>query len=127
MAFSPYNPFKTTATINRADFLRQPLYETEVVKEVQQHIQSEINAIHSHFPPYTRIVCMGYKGVGKTTILYYIKDMLDKAGIPNEILKTLPESLDELKVQIKVAEMKEFLKDNYFYVMIDHPDEIIGD
>lgn len=70
---------------------------------------------------------MGYKGVGKTTILYYIKDMLDKAGIPNEILKTLPESLDELKVQIKVAEMKEFLKDNYFYVMIDHPDEIIGD
>jgi predicted AAA+ superfamily ATPase len=126
MAFANYNPFKITATINRTDFQIQPFYETEVVKNVKRQILSDILAINNNRRPYTRLVCMGYKGVGKTSVLYYIEDLLKKEGIKAVIINSLPADLKDLQFLVRIPEFKEYLRDNYLYVLIDHPDSLRG-
>lgn len=124
MAFADYNPFKLTATLTRSDFVMQPFYETNIVKQIKAHIQSDIWAIQNNHRPYTRVVFLGHKGVGKTSVLFYIQDLLKQASIMSIIIDSFPASLEELKNILKMPELKEYLKDHYLYILLDHPDEV---
>ena len=134
MDFS-YNPFHDSGITNYEQFKIYPFLVFGALENITTRISQQIKQIqNNHFFP-ERMILLGERGIGKTSTLFFIKDMLDDKGIKTilfsrlfedekQILDTFNNSLSE-KYRSRRDQTSFFtLTSEPIYLLIDFPDAV---
>jgi len=86
------NPFGDWGIIRYDQFCKyqQALLISPALKQLQEHINSQLENIKTRFMCGDRVILNGVTGIGKTTSLYYIKQLADNQGVQTVWLNWIP-------------------------------------
>jgi len=132
-----YNPFNDSGITNYEQFSLYPFLIFGTLGTIQNRIQQQIKQIKDGYEFGDRLIIIGERGIGKTSTLFFIKEMLEKEGIQVELFSRLIEDgshLETLTAKIignplskkrieerrTIAEMTE----KPIYFLIDFPDTV---
>ena len=124
-----FNPFADSATLNYDQFRRYkfiPFRRWEIIKN---KINSQINQIKDNYFFGERLILLGQRGLGKTTSLFAIKEMLDSVGIRTLLFSRLIVDASHINTILNPnmlpqqwRETIESISEKPVYILIDFPD-----
>lgn len=118
----PFNPFIDSGISTFEQFKKYPFLLFGRMEILKRRIEQQIHQIKNGFPYGERLILIGERGIGKTSALYFLKEVLDRAGIKNFILTRLIEDGKQLEHNVG-ANLNDFSKEDC-YILIDFPDSI---
>jgi hypothetical protein len=116
LSFNPFNIFGMTDYQQFKDF---PCLESKSISQIKNMIN---NQIRDSFRFADRILLLGVPGIGKSTSLYYIYDMLSEAGCNVFLFDRMFIDEEDFNNQadVKLSEVSK----KPMYVLVDFPDTI---
>lgn len=130
-----YNPFYDAGITNYEQYKKYPFLIFGVLEQLKNRIAQQGEQITNNIPVGERLILLGERGIGKTSTLFFIRDMLLESMINTHTLSILPTDKEhyELLVQevissrlttkvIPIELIKETKKATY--ILIDFPDTI---
>lgn len=134
----PYNPFNDAGITTYEQFKLYPYLVFGTLKDIENRVREQINQIKNNFFFSERLIFIGDKGVGKTSALFFIKDMLEAHHIKVYYFSRLFSDLQSLhrdlnsKIQstapskeigeLRFNEEVKTLFNQPTYILIDFPD-----
>lgn len=116
------NPFSDEGIANYEQFKIYPYIIVNAMETIQNKINLDLKQIASGGYFGERILLIGSRGIGKTSALFFIKDMLDKSGVNNYVFSHLVQDAEHFKVFTN--EMLEEVTKDPVYLLIDFPDSL---
>jgi len=113
------NPFSEYAITDFDQYKRVPFLEMKGIQKIKKNIEGRIRD-NFYFPE--RLLLLGTRGIGKTSTLFFIKDMLDKSNTPNYLFSRLIDSSEQFRL-ITEEYLDNVTKKPVFF-LIDFPDSI---
>lgn len=135
-----FNPFHDAGITNYEQFKLYPFLVFSTLETIKNRITQQIKQIKDGHFFGDRVILLGERGIGKTSTLFFIKDMLNKENIRAEIFSRLIEDENHLKVILSTTSEGEVIDEGggkYFpmkgesfeeitnkpiYLLIDFPD-----
>lgn len=114
-----FNPFLEYSIAGYDQYKSVPFIEIKGAEMIKKTIEGRIRD-KFNFPE--RILLIGQRGIGKTSTLFFIKDMLDKAGTQNFIFSRLIDGAEQFRIITK--EYLENTTKKPLFIMVDFPDEV---
>lgn len=132
MAQFHYNPFHDVGITNYEQFKQYPCLVFGTLGTIKNRIHQQIEQVQNGYYFGERLIILGTRGIGKTSALFFIKDMLEGNHIRAEIFSRLVEDgehLNTLLSQNKNPRNKaevgiNNLSKNSIYFLVDFPDTI---
>ncbi len=140
-----YNPFHDAGIASYEQFKLYPFLVFGVLEIIKNRIQQQIKQIKDNYHFGDRLIILGERGIGKTSSLFFIEDMLKGAEVRTEIFSRLIMDTNHLEELIRGASLKSkfsrfednpqytsLIKSEPFYktsekpiyILIDFPDTI---
>lgn len=134
-----YNPFHDSGIINYEQFKLYPFLIFGILETIQNRIRQQITQIKEGHEFGDRLIILGERGIGKTSTLFFIKKILDEAGIRTELFSRLIEDDRHLNALLQNPEIPTLGKgtiyptktetlykmtENPIYFLIDFPDTV---
>jgi len=121
-----FNPFFDAGIANYEQYKQFPFLISSNIKIIKNRISQEIEQIENGYLFSDRLILLGMRGVGKTSTLFFIQDMLKKKNIRTILLSRLPEDAEHFEIlageEIGVGIFE--LSKKPVYILIDFPDDI---
>ena len=132
------NPFLDQGIVNYHQYKNYPFLVFGTLEVLKNRIEQQIAQIkHGDFYG-ERLVILGERGIGKTSALFFIKDMLEEAGIRVELFSRIFEDKVHLATLLSQKQSKPgelidnpIIKESFFeltndpiYFLIDFPDTV---
>ncbi len=115
-----FNPFYEYGILNYDQFKRYPFLVSSSLQILQNRITEQIN---SNYMFAERLILLGEKGIGKTSALFFIQDLLkEKNNCTVLFLSRLFEDFEHFDI-ISGKDLSEISK-NPVYILVDFPDTI---
>ena len=116
-----FNPFSEYSVTNYKQYKQVPFLETKCIKELKKMIEGQIRD-NFKFPQ--RHLILGERGLGKSSTIFFIRDILEKSNKLNIfVFSRLISGMEEFKNETGV-EFNEISKEK-MVMLIDFPDTII--
>lgn len=132
-----YNPFKDSGITNYEQFSLYPFLVFGTLGTIKNSIQQQIKQIKDGYEFADRLIILGERGIGKTSTLFFIKEMLEKAGIQVKIFSRLIEDASHLmtltteimgdphsRTRIEMKHTLGEMTKKPIYFLIDFPDTV---
>lgn len=114
-----FNPFAEYSITDFDQYKRVPFLEMKGIQMIKKNIEGRIRDKFI-FPE--RLLLLGKRGIGKTSTLFFIKDILDKNETPNFLFSRLIDSSEQFR--IITNEYLDTISQKPFFILIDFPDSI---
>ena len=75
-----YNPFNDSGIVNYEQFKQYPFLIFGVSETIKNRIEEQIKQIKNNYFFGERLILIGERGIGKTSALFFIHDLLKKNG-----------------------------------------------
>lgn len=113
------NPFSEFAIAEYSQFQKLPFLESDSIKEISNAIK---NQIRDDFRFSERLLILGMRGIGKTSCLFHVRDLLESSekGLNIITVSKLIANNEELEREAG-ADMKT-ISNSKTFVLIDFPD-----
>lgn len=133
-----YNPFQDAGITNYEQFKLYPFLIFGTLETINNKINEKINEVRGGYYFGERMILLGERGIGKTSSLFFIKDMLEESGIQVYYFTRLFEDIETIQARIKESierkegkwadvllpeKMRELFK-KPTYILIDFPDSV---
>jgi len=94
-----FNPFSDWGIIRYDQFCKyqQALLLSPGLKQIKEHVESQLSNIQARFLSGDRIILNGVTGIGKTTALYYIKQLTEAQKVQTVWLNMIPTTDDHFE------------------------------
>ena len=113
------NPFSEYAITDFDQYKRVPFLEIKGVQMIKKTIEGRIRD-NFYFPE--RLILLGQRGIGKTSTLFFIKEILDKSGTPNFMFSRLIDGAEHFRLMTE--ESLENVTKKPFFILVDFPDNV---
>ncbi len=117
-----FNPFFDSGISSYEQYKKFPFLVSSNLELVINRINQEIKQIQNNYFFSDRLILLGSRGIGKTSALFYLKDMLDSAGIKTFFFNRLFENMKHFELLSKIK-LWEVAKEPV-YILVDFPDTI---
>ena len=134
-----YNPFQDAGIMNYEQFKLYPFLVFGTLESIKNRIEEQIKQIKNGYFFGERLIILGDRGIGKTSSLFFIKDMLEEGELEVYYFTRLFEDEETIKMRLK-----EFVERKYgenktnlifkekigslfkkpVYILIDFPDSL---
>ena len=114
-----FNPFSEYSITDFDQYKRIPFLELQGVKLIKNIIK---NRIRDNFVFPERLLLLGQRGIGKTSTLFFIKNILDKNNTQNFTFSRLIESSDQFK--ISTGKFISDVSNEPVFFLFDFPDNV---
>jgi Cdc6-like AAA superfamily ATPase len=101
-----FNPFNDSGITNYDQYKLYPFLVFGTSEIIKTRLQQQINQVRKNFFYSERLIIIGEKGIGKTSILFFAKDMLEKNNVQVVLLSKLME--DEQHFEALVLASKNY-------------------
>src|SRR3989304_1705621 len=118
-----FNPFEDSGILSYEQFKKYPFIIVGNLKEVNEQINARIWQIKDKNFFGSRVILIGNKGIGKTSALFHIKDILENNNIKNFVFSNLIEDFSHFTVFTK-EKLELITQDNPVFILIDFPDSL---
>lgn len=132
-----YNPFHDAGITNYEQFKLYPFLVFGTLETIKNRINQQIKQIKKEYYFGERMIVVGERGIGKTSALFFIKDMLEDKGIKvvlfsrlfedeEQVLNTFNFSLSEKEKKRLLIGVSSFLEftNQPTYFLVDFPDTL---
>ena len=116
------NAFQDYSVTSYEQYKFNPFLVFGKLKLFKNKIENQIEHIKNNLFYGHRLLILGDKGVGKTSALFFIKDMLEEAEIKNFVFSHLIENNEHFRRVTK--EWLDSVTSSPVYILIDFPDTI---
>jgi len=128
-----FNPFCDTGIANYNQYKQYKFIKFRTHETLTNRIKQQISQINNNIFFGERLILIADRGLGKTSTLYYLKDLLQSDGIKTYLLNVLASDVESFiqninncmseaeKFKTKYASLYSF-KYESIYVLIDFPD-----
>jgi energy-coupling factor transporter ATP-binding protein EcfA2 len=116
-----FNPFVVYGITDYNQYKQFPFLETEYIKTITNTING---SIRDNFKFPERLLLLGNPGVGKTTSLFYIRDLLRESGKCAVYVFDKFFIDDDGFYSQKGVHLSEIIKKGKIYILVDFPDSI---
>lgn len=135
----PYNPFHDVGITNYEQFKLYPFLVFGTLESIKNRVEEQVNQIRNNHFFGERMIILGDRGIGKTSSLFFIKDMLeeseidvyyftrlfeDQETINARIREFVEKKLGEGRANLVVKEKINSLFKKPCYILVDFPDSL---
>jgi len=117
-----YNPFHDAGITNYEQYKLYPFLIFGTLDTIKNRITQQIKQIKSGHFFSERMIILGERGIGKTSSLFFVKDILEKEGIKVFLFSRVIEDADHF-FTITGRRFHEVC-DSPIYILIDFPDTL---
>lgn len=114
-----FNPFSEYSITDFNQYKRVPFLEIKGVQIIKKNIEGRIRD-NFRFPE--RLVLLGQRGIGKTSTLFFIKELLDKSESSNFLFSRLLDSAEQFR--LLTDKYLDDVSKEPFFILIDFPDSV---
>lgn len=100
------NPFLDQGIVNHEQFKLYPFLVFGTLNVLKNRIKQQIEQIKHNDYFGERLIIAGERGIGKTSSLFFIRDMLSESGIRVELLSSIFNDEDHLAILLKKKESR---------------------
>jgi hypothetical protein len=118
----PYNPFNDAGITNYEQFKLYPFLVFGTLETIKNRINQQIVQVKDGHFFSERMIVIGERGIGKTSTLFFIKDMLEEHDIRVELFSRLIEDAEHF--QIITGDFLAKTSTKPLYILIDFPDTV---
>lgn len=122
MASLKFNPFSDSAIVNYDQYKKYPFIPFGNWEVIKNRITGQVNQIKEGYFYGERSILIGSRGIGKTTTLFALKDILEENNIRVELFSRLVEDAEHFR--ILTGENIGNVSMNPLYILIDFPDTL---
>lgn len=117
-----FNPFSDSGITNFEQYKLYPFLVFGALETAKNRIGQQIKQIKNKHFFGERLIILGERGIGKTSTLCFIKDLLDQAEIKNFLFSRLLQDPDHFE---KISgEYLAIASEDPIYILIDFPDTV---
>lgn len=95
-----YNPFNDSGIVSYEQFKNYPFLVFGNIEEIKNRINEQITQIKDGYFFGERLIFLGERGIGKTSSLFFIHDMLKENNIQSFLFSRLIEDSNQLDVSL---------------------------
>lgn len=117
-----FNPFKDFGITTAQQYKKYPFLCFGTLGGIKLRVEQQIRQIKNGYTAGERVIILGEKGIGKTSTLFFIKEMLDEEHIKNFLLSRLISDMECYELLTGEGFFESTQKD--MYILIDFPDSI---
>jgi len=117
-----YNPFSDAGITNYEQYKLYPFLVLGTLDRIKNRITQQIIQIKDKYYFGERLIILGERGIGKTSTLFFIKDMLKESNITTCLFSRLVEDAEHFKV-ITGGSVSD-VSASPCYILIDFPDTL---
>lgn len=124
-----YNPFKEYGITTYEQFKKYPFLIFGAINNINKNLEEQVKHIQNNYFFGDRLILLGERGIGKTSTLFFIKNLLESNGVDVRIFSRLIEDKDHYDRLVSFAEGIEgkYYSDDIqkpIYILVDFPDTI---
>lgn len=123
---TPNSPFEITSVLTEYQFKEFPFIEFgNTIKYCKNSIIRQANSIKNNYHVGEKLILLAERGLGKTSLLFFLKQHLDNANVKTFLLSNIVTSLEHFKeitnTQIPITQVVE---NEDVFVLMDFPDTL---
>ena len=117
-----YNPFNDAGVTNYDQYKLYPFLVFGTLEMIKNRIEQQIKQINSNHFFSERMIILGERGIGKTSSLFFVKDMLEEENVKVFLFSRLIE--DDNHFSIITKENLHDISIKPIYILVDFPDTL---
>jgi len=117
-----FNPFFDSGITTYEQYKKFPFLLSQNLTIIKNRISQEIEQIKNNYFFSERLIILGMRGIGKTSTLFFIKDMLEEAKIQTVFFSRLFEDAEHF--EILSGKNLNYISMKPVYILVDFPDSI---
>lgn len=117
-----YNPFNDSGIVNYEQFKQYPFLVFGVSETIKNRIEEQIKQIKNNYIFGERLILIGERGIGKTSALFFIHDLLKKNNLQSILFSRLIEDAEHFATLC--GERMGIISDKPIYLLVDFPDSV---